>query len=81
MSKEIPEVAAYDVGNNIHWIAWCGFCCRWHWHGQGAGPRVAHCLARQKPYYQYRLKYAGQATPGMVKDARRRRPQGPPWCF
>lgn len=24
--------------------AWCPFCARWHFHGQGDGHRVAHCI-------------------------------------
>jgi hypothetical protein len=29
---------------------WCQPCNRWHYHGMGAGHRVAHCIDKRSPY-------------------------------
>src|SRR4051794_34248875 len=45
-----PILPAYKHPNGIQSIVWCQFSQRYHWHGYGAGHRVAHCSSRRGPY-------------------------------
>jgi hypothetical protein len=45
-----PVLPAYKHPNGIHALVWCQFCQRYHWHGYGAGHRVAHYGSRGEPY-------------------------------
>lgn len=32
---------------------WCPWCCRWHYHGVGYGPRRPHCADRHSPFREH----------------------------
>lgn len=80
---ETPTLPAYDTGRHV--IVWCSYCRDWHSHGRGNGGsdgdghRWAHCWSANSPYDKtgYFLRYAGPATPDILKDMKRRRPRGP----
>src|SRR5262245_956223 len=48
---------------------WCDYCQKWHFHGQGEGHRVAHCIDDKSPYRKtgYILKYVGAWTPAIIR--------------
>jgi len=72
------DLPAWDTGKNF--IAWCAHCETWHRHGRQYGHRRPHCWVEDSPYKGpgYNLIPAGWATPAILKDLRRRRPQGLP---
>ena len=83
---QIPVLLAFDYGDDVHWIAWCPSCAKFHFHGKGQGHRGAHCadffdprtgqLLRNQSVFRdtgYVLRYAGTATEEMRKLARCRR--------
>jgi hypothetical protein len=74
-----PVLPAYKHPNGIHALVWCRFCQRYHWHGYGAGHRVAHCGSRGGPYMTsgYVLFNAGPAPAEMLYDANLDEPYGP----
>jgi hypothetical protein len=45
-----PVLPAYKHPNGIQALVWYQFCQRYHWHGYGAGHRVAHYGSRGGPY-------------------------------
>lgn len=69
-------VICFDTGN--HYVFWCTFCQRWHFHGRENGHRVTHCHNRESPYANggYILRCLGKATPEILRDIARRRPKG-----
>jgi hypothetical protein len=78
-TTEPPEVIAYALPDNIHWVMWCEDCRRWHYHGAGPGHRVAHCHSRASRYDHLGYILAGgEPAPAWVKkDLDRKRPRGP----
>ena len=72
------DLPAWDTGKNF--IVWCAHCEGWHSHGRADGHRRPHCHESDSPYSGpgYNLIPAGLATPAILKDYRRRRPQGLP---
>jgi hypothetical protein len=79
---QIPEIKAYDTGK--HFVVWCRFCLRYHYHSRVSGHAFCHCFD-SRPDHRYALGYllvfAGPAPHNMLRDLKRRRPHGPPWCF
>lgn len=71
------DLPAYDTGQSF--IVWCAHCEKWHTHGRDSGHRRPHCWVEDSPYqdHGYNLIPAGIATPAILKDYRRRHPQGP----
>ena len=55
---------AYEVVLNgvTHWVVFCKFCKKWHWHGPAEGHREAHCKDSASDYWKtgYNLVYAGE---------------------
>jgi hypothetical protein len=58
------EVPPKRPGGVTQWRFWCGWCGKWHFHGAGAGHRVAHCTSMNSPYLRsgYILKLARKQT-------------------
>ena len=77
--RDPPELPAYRHPDGVHLLVWCRSCRRYHWHGQPAGHRVAHCPDRNSPYdaIGYTLIDAGPASPDLLRDAKRKHPRGP----
>jgi hypothetical protein len=46
----IMDLPAYSDPDNGGLRVWCGWCVRWHHHGNGYGHRVAHCTVGTSPY-------------------------------
>jgi hypothetical protein len=61
---EAPVLPAYKavIKGFTHWLVWCKYCERWHWHGAAEGHREAHCTDSTSGYWQqgYNLAYAGE---------------------
>ena len=36
---------AYDVEDEMHYVAWCDECLTLHWHSPEEGHRAAHCTS------------------------------------
>lgn len=73
------KVKAWDTGR--HFVIWCEICRRYHYHGRIEGSRVSHCIDRAAGPEEYELELVGPAPRGMLRDLKRRRPLGPPWCL
>ena len=45
LNLDAPTLAAEEamLDGVKHWRVWCKYCDDWHYHGAGAGHRVAHC--------------------------------------
>jgi hypothetical protein len=74
-----PELPAYRHPDDVHFLVWCVYCRRYHWHGLLPGHRTAHCPDQGTPHRAtgYVLIDAGPASPDLLRDARRKRPRGP----
>ena len=66
-------------------VAWCKYCRVWHIHGAPLRPgrrwawRLAHCLPETgfSPGGGYYLREVGPVPEWVLRDRRRRKPQGP----
>jgi len=62
MTGRAPSVLpAFETADGSQWAVYCSVCKRWHFHGAGAGHRVAHCHIRPG-MGSYILEYAGKLT-------------------
>lgn len=43
MKKKYPVLAAFERNGEGMLTAWCPYCEKWHYHGEGEGHRIAHC--------------------------------------
>lgn len=68
-----PIVDAYADRDGMLRI-WCDHCHGWHFHGQGEGHRVAHCIDDDSPYRKtgYVLKPVGDWTPALIRAKQNR---------
>ena len=71
----LPAVASRD---GVNAIVWCRYCDDFHWHGNGDGGRVAHCVVSDSPYRE--TGYVLELVPGAPESLRpprsdRRRPR------
>jgi hypothetical protein len=73
------ELLAYHHPDSVHRLVSYSYCCRYHWHGQPAGHRVAHCPDRNSPYEAsgYTLVDAEPASPELLRDAKSKCARGP----
>lgn len=79
---EILTVKAFDTGANF--VVFCPHCGRYHLHSRYEGHALSHCVKRPADHpgaFEYVLRLAGLAPKAMLRDMRRARPKGPPWCF
>jgi hypothetical protein len=58
---------AFETMDGGQWAVFCPKCRCWHFHGAGAGHRVAHCYT-EPGMGEYILEYAGKLT----KEIRRK---------
>ena len=74
-----PELQAYQYNDKGNAIAWCGYCHRYHLHGDAVGHRTAHC-DNGSPYKDtgYILVDMGRAPKWMIRDHKLRHPYGKP---
>jgi hypothetical protein len=49
--REIPTLPAYATTEG-HLRVYCVHCRKWHYHGEGAGHRMAHCMDDESPYHR-----------------------------
>lgn len=74
-----PRLKAWQHANGSQLVVWCQHCGAYHFHGHGEGHRVAHCTVETSPYREtgYDLVNVGPMPAEVLRDIRRRRPQGP----
>lgn len=76
----IPVFDTYDTGK--HYVCWCPFCEKLHYHGRAEGHRVRHCggrlLERSDQYIHspfmsgYVLKLVGPLTKELAQTFKKR---------
>ena len=74
-----PELHAYRYNEKGHGMAWCIYCCRYHYHGNTTGHKNGHC-DHGSPYKGtgYVLIDVGDAPEWMQKDRNYKTPLGMP---
>ena len=75
-AKGYPNLDAYKRPAGCGLSIRCRFCLRWHYHGHGAGHRLAHCHREDSPYHRsgYKLKPIGKPIP-KYKNGKSRPPE------
>lgn len=69
MAARIPQVEAWAHPDGIHWIVWCPYCRRHHWHGAAPGYREPHCGDGKRWQNGYVLVGRGPASAERVRLA------------